>query len=113
MLKRWPLWLVAALLLAVQAQLWLGKGNLPYTMGLSQQLQAQQAVNTGLRERNREVAAEVTDLRDGLEMLEERARSELGMLKPDEILVQVTPAVAPAAAAARAAPAAPPASAAR
>ena len=42
------------------------------------------------RDRNSRVTAEVTDLRDGLEMVEEKARSELGMVRPDEILVQIT-----------------------
>jgi cell division protein FtsB len=88
---RWAPWIVGALLLVVQADLWLGKGNLPYVMSLSRELQAQQAVNTALRERNARTAAEVEDLREGLEMIEERARSELRMLREHEVLVQVTP----------------------
>ncbi len=90
--SRWPTLLLAGLLLAVQADLWMGKGNLPYVMGLELELQRQRATNDAARERNARVAAEVDDLRDGLEMVEEKARAELGMLKPDEILVQVTPA---------------------
>ncbi len=87
---RWPTFILLALLAAVQADLWLGKGNLPYVMSLKKQLDAQRATNVAAGERNTRMVAEVTDLREGLEMVEEKARSELGMLKPDEILVQVT-----------------------
>ena len=87
---RWSTLIIGALLLAVQADLWLGKGNLPYVMGLNQQLDLQLAANEAAALRNRRVAAEVSDLKEGLEMVEERARSELGMLRPDEILVTVT-----------------------
>ncbi|MBX3636438.1 MAG: septum formation initiator family protein [Rubrivivax sp.] len=87
---RWSTVVIAGLLLAVQADLWLGKGNLPYVMGLQLELQRQRAANDAARERNAQVAAEVDDLREGLEMVEEKARAELGMLKPDEILVQVS-----------------------
>ena len=87
---RWSTVVIAGLLLAVQADLWLGKGNLPYVMGLQLELQRQRAANDTARERNARLAAEVDDLREGLEMVEEKARAELGMLKPDEILVQVS-----------------------
>jgi cell division protein FtsB len=59
-------------------------------MGLRKQLAEQRMANDQARERNQRVAAEVVDLREGLEMVEEKARAELGMVKPDEILVQVT-----------------------
>ncbi len=88
---RWSTVVIAGLLLAVQADLWLGKGNLPYVMGLELELKRQAAANDAARERNARLAAEVEDLREGLEMVEEKARAELGMLKPDEILVQVSP----------------------
>lgn len=88
---RWPTLVLAALLVVVQGDLWFGKGNLPYVMSLRKQLAAQQAENAQARERNQRLAAEVADLREGLEMVEEKARAELGMVKPDEILVQVTP----------------------
>jgi len=87
---RWPTLVLAALLVVVQGDLWFGKGNLPYVMSLRKQLAQQQAGNAQARERNQRLAAEVTDLREGLEMVEEKARAELGMVKPDEILVQVT-----------------------
>jgi cell division protein FtsB len=87
---RWATAVVAALLLLVQADLWFGKGNLPYVMSLRKQLVAQRAANDQARARNARVAAEVVDLREGLEMVEEKARAELGMVKPNEILVQVS-----------------------
>lgn len=89
---RWMPLVLAALLLAVQADLWFGKGNLPYVMSLKRQLAEQDAANDAARERNARVAAEVADLREGLEMVEEKARRELGMVRGNEIFVQVTPA---------------------
>ena len=83
--------MLAGLLVAVQGDLWFGKGNLPYVWGLQKQLDQQRQANAAARERNSRVAAEVNDLKEGLEMVEERARAELGMVRPDEILVQVTP----------------------
>jgi hypothetical protein len=53
-------------------------------------LAGQQQTNERARERNARVTAEVMDLKEGLEMVEDKARSELGMLKPDEVLVQVS-----------------------
>ena len=88
---RWTPILLAALLVVVQGDLWFGKGNMPYVMGLGKQLDAQQVANVQARERNARAAAEVADLKEGLEMVEEKARAELGMVRPDEILVQVAP----------------------
>lgn len=88
-MKRTPV-VLAALLVVVQGDLWFGKGNVPYVMGLQKQVDAQRLANLQLRERNARVLAEVNDLKEGLEMVEEKARSELGMVKPDEILVQLT-----------------------
>jgi cell division protein FtsB len=79
------------LLALVQAELWAGKGGRSYVVHLQSQLQAQQQANDAARLRNQRLAAEVNDLKEGLEMVEEKARSELGMVKPDEILVQLSP----------------------
>ena len=79
------------LLLLVQAELWAGKGGRSYVVQLQSQLQAQQQANEASRLRNQRLTAEVSDLKEGLEMVEEKARSELGMVKPDEILVQLSP----------------------
>ena len=78
------------LVVLVQGEIWLGKTGVPRVMALQSQLADQQAINGAARARNEQLAAEVRDLRDGLEMVEERARLELGMVKPDEILVQFT-----------------------
>lgn len=87
---KWTPVVLAAPLVVVQGDLWFGKGNVPYVMGLQKQVDAQRLANAQLRERNARVLAEVNDLKEGLEMVEEKARSELGMVKPDEILVQLT-----------------------
>lgn len=87
---RWVTLALAALIVAVQVDLWLGKSSLPYVWSLQRELDQQLAVNEAARERNARTAAEVSDLKEGLEMVEDKARSELGMLRPDEILVQVT-----------------------
>lgn len=89
---RWVTLALAALIVAVQVDLWLGKSSLPYVWSLQNELDQQLAVNEAARERNARTAAEVSDLKEGLEMVEDKARSELGMLRPDEILVQVTKA---------------------
>ena len=87
---RWSTATLLALLLLVQAQLWFGGGGKPNAMNLELLLTRQQLANDSARARNARLQAEVRDLREGLEMVEEKARSELGMVKPDEILVQVT-----------------------
>lgn len=87
---RWSTAALLALLVLVQAQLWFGGGGKPNAMNLELQLSRQQQANESARARNARLQAEVRDLREGLEMVEEKARGELGMVKPDEILVQVT-----------------------
>lgn len=87
----WSTLALLTLLLLVHVQLWFGGAGKPYAMSLQLQLERQQATNEQARVRNERLVAEVRDYREGLEMIEERARWELGMVKPDEILVQVTP----------------------
>ena len=72
----------------VHAQLWFGNSGLPRVLDLQAQLDAQLATNDVAKHRNEQLAAEVSDLKEGLEMVEEKARYDLGMVKPDEILVQ-------------------------
>jgi cell division protein FtsB len=79
------------LLAGVQAGLWLGDGGLPTVMRLQAQLDGKLEANAAQRLANQRLVAEVDDLRQGLEMVEERARADLGMVKPDEILVQYAP----------------------
>lgn len=87
---RWVTIALSVLLLLVHADLWLGRGSLPQVWKLQRDLASQQETNERARERNARVTAEVTDLKEGLEMVEDKARSELGMIKPDEVLVQVS-----------------------
>ena len=80
-----------ALLVVVQAQLWTGRGSLLNVAALQRKLDQQKTANAQARLVNEQLASEVEDLRAGLGMVEERARIELGMVKPNEIFVQVTP----------------------
>jgi cell division protein FtsB len=89
---RWITLALAALLVLVHAELWFGKGGVPRMVELQRKLSAQQAANDTARRRNEQLSAEVSDLKEGLEMVEEKARFELGMIKPDEIFVQLSPA---------------------
>lgn len=79
-----------ALLAVVHAELWFGKGGVPRVMSLRAKVQQQQQANAQAQADNEQLAAEVRDLQEGLEMVEEKARTELGMVKPDEIYVQLT-----------------------
>ena len=81
---------LVVLLLVLQVQLWFGRGSLPHVTELEQQLQSQKATNLDARKTNEQLSAEVNDLKEGLNMVEERARHELGMVKPNEIFVQIT-----------------------
>ncbi|MBX3590524.1 MAG: cell division protein FtsB [Burkholderiaceae bacterium] len=85
---------LAALLLLIQYPLWLGKGGWLRVWELDRQLHAQENVNARLAARNGALQAEVDDLRAGKQALEERARYELGMVKPGEIFVQINEASA-------------------
>jgi cell division protein FtsB len=82
--------IILALMLVVHAELWFGKGGVPRAMSLRSQLQDQNERNSVAQSRNEQMAAEVRDLQEGLDMAEEIARTELGMVKPDEIYVQIS-----------------------
>ena len=82
---------LAALIVVLQYPLWFGKGGWLRVRELDRQVAAQQALNAGLRARNDVLDAEVRDLKQGLEAIEERARSELGMIRKDEVFFQVVP----------------------
>ena len=84
--------LLAALLIAIQFPLWLGKGGWMRVREAEQQLAAQNRVNADLEARNAKLAAEVKDLKEGAGAVEERARFELGMLKEGELFVQIVDA---------------------
>ena len=80
---------LGALILAIQYPLWLGKGGWLRVWDVDRQLDAQQVKNTRLETRNNALAAEVKDLKQGHEAIEERARYELGMVKNDEVFFQI------------------------
>jgi cell division protein FtsB len=79
-----------ALLVILHAQLWFGRGSVPNVARMTEQLNAQNQQNQLALLANNQLAAEVRDLKEGLEMVEEKARRELGMVKPDEISVHIT-----------------------
>lgn len=85
--------LLALLLLALfawlQYRLWFGEGGVPAAAGLQTKVERQVSENRGLRQRNEQLAAEVENLKSGEAAAEERARSELGMIKPGETFYRV------------------------
>ena len=78
-----------ALLVIVHAQLWFGRGSVSSVARMTEQLDAQNQQNQQALLTNNRLAAEVRDLKEGLEMVEEKARMELGMVKSNEIYVQI------------------------
>jgi len=90
---------LAALIILLQYPLWLGKGGWLRVWEIDRQVKAQKEGNAKLRVRNDALDAEVRDLKQGYDAIEERARYELGMIKQDEIFFHVmekTPIATPA-----------------
>jgi cell division protein FtsB len=83
------LYLLTGILLGLQYPLWLGDGGVLALWKLRQEISAQKLENAGLKERNLALEAEVRDLKEGYEALEERARAELGMVRRGETLYQI------------------------
>jgi len=81
--------ILGALILLIQYPLWLGKGGWLHVSGVDRQLGDQQTKNAQLEARNVALEAEVRDLKQGVEAIEERARYELGMIRSDEVFFQV------------------------
>ena len=79
-----------ALLALIHNQLWLGDGGVARAQALQAQIDAQQKANALVQQEVERLRSEVQDLKDGNEMVEEKARGELGMLKPGEIYIQIT-----------------------
>ena len=77
------------LLVILQYDLWIGDGSMFAAWQLSDNIEQQTSENESLQQRNDKLAAEVDDLKSGLAAIEERARSELGMIKDKETFVQV------------------------
>jgi len=86
---RWVFGILLALLSFLQYRLWVGEGSLAEVHALNREITDQKAEIERLRARNRVLEAEVEDLKAGADALEERARSELGMIKQGEIFLQV------------------------
>ena len=82
--------LLVILILILQYDLWVGKGSVHEVRLLETAIQLQNAENQTLRERNDALQAEVIDLKNGLEAIEERARTELGMIQENEVFFHVT-----------------------
>lgn len=81
--------ILVVLLLALQFRLWVGDGSLAEVARLKREIAEQSRENAEFRERNQILDAEVRDLKEGLEAVEERARRELGMIGPGETYFQI------------------------
>ena len=87
--------ILAGFVIALQYPLWFGKGGWLRVRDLQQQVDAQKAITAKAGARTRAFDAEVRDLKTGLDALEERARSELGMIRQDEVYFQLAPSASP------------------
>lgn len=86
---RWVIALLVILLLALQLRLWHGDGGIQEVLRLQAAVTKQRQENAALGRRNQALAADVRELKQGLQGLEERARSELGMIGPGETFYQI------------------------
>lgn len=86
---RWLALLFLVILVALQVRLWSGNGSRPQVIELERAVQAQREQNRALSQRNEALAAEVDDLKQGEAAVEERARAELGLIKPGETFYRV------------------------
>ena len=91
---RWLTLVFVVLIAALQYPMWLGKGGWLQVRELDRQVTVQRDTNEKLKARNEALDAEVRDLKTGYEAIEERARSELGMVKQDEVFFQLQPRAA-------------------
>ena len=81
--------ILVLMLIFLQYRLWVGEGSLAEVYNLRREIEAQHQTLERLRQRNQALQAEVADLKRGLAAIEERARSELGMIKEGEVFYQV------------------------
>ena len=81
--------ILALLLGMLQYQIWTGRGSVQQVSNMRQALEKQQASNAQLEAEVARLQSEINDLKDGFETVEEKARYELGMVKPNEIFVQI------------------------
>ncbi|MGQ7245866.1 cell division protein FtsB [Halomonas sp. V046] len=103
---KWLAIVLLSLLALLQYRLWLGQGGVTEMQEVSGRVEALEGENKPLRDRNARLAAEVVDLKNGLDAIEERARSDVGMVRTDEqffwvpgVEVDTPPAVNPPSAA--------------
>ena len=89
--------ILVGLIILIQYPLWLGKGGWLTVWRLENKVETEKSKNSKLEARNAALAAEVRDLKQGTEAIEERARQELGMLRPDEVFFQFPPEKKPGA----------------
>jgi cell division protein FtsB len=90
---RWPILFLFLLVVALQYPLWLGRGGWLRVWEIDKSLQEQHAHNQSLEQRNARLDAEVSDLKSGSDAIEDRARYDLGLVRPGEVFVQVPPKV--------------------
>jgi cell division protein FtsB len=88
---RWFIAVLAVLVLVLQYRIWIARDGAREVLSLRESVKAQQMENQRLQQRNRQLAAEVRDLKQGFGALEERARSELGLVSRNETYYQVVP----------------------
>ena len=81
--------ILITLLLVLQGQIWFGKGSVPTVIELENKIQVQNELNAKAKRITGQLNSEVNDLKEGLNTVEERARHELGMVKANEIFVQI------------------------
>ena len=86
---RWFIALLLVILLGLQFRLWFGDANIMHILSLQKQIGEQVEENERLQMRNRQLEAEVTDLKKGLSAIEERARSDQGMVREGETFYQL------------------------
>jgi cell division protein FtsB len=86
---KWLAFVLVALIALIQYPLWLGKGSWLRVWDVDREIRTQRETNRRLQARNQALEAEVVDLKQGLDAVEERARSELGMIKQDEVFFHV------------------------
>lgn len=86
---KWVITSLTVLLVLLQYKLWVGDGGVPEVLKLKQEVSTVESQKLQLEERNQALRAEVSDLKQGLHAIEERARSELGMVAKDETFYQI------------------------
>lgn len=91
---RWLSVAFLAVIALLQYPLWLGKGGWLQVLEYDKKLQAQKVATRALEIRNQGLDAEVRDLKQGYDAIEERARFEMGMIKPDEVFIQLPETIA-------------------